>query len=177
MGDLPNRNKVRQSTDLTDTVMEHPLSQEALRDEVYCQLLKQLTDNRNKQSEERGWELLWLCCGCFACSNLLLKELNMFFRIKAARHPLAADCQSRLAKTIRNGQRKYPPHLVEVEAIQNKKISIFHKVYFPNDTDQAFEVDSGTRAKDFCQTIGARLGLKSVEGMSLFVKIADKVSS
>jgi len=98
-------------------------------------------------------------------------------RVKAARQPLAADCQARLAKTIRNGQRKYPPHLVEVEAIQNKKISIFHKVYFPNDSDQAFEVDSGTRAKDFCQAIGARLGLKSVEGMSLFVKIADKVIS
>lgn len=175
MGDLPNRNKTRQSTDLTDTIMEHPLAQEALRDEVYCQLLKQLTENRNKQSEEHGWELLWLCCGCFACSNALLKELNMFFRVKSSRQPLAADCQARLAKTIRNGQRKYPPHLVEVEAIQNKKISIFHKVYFPNDTDQAFEVDSGTRAKDFCQTIGARLGLKSVEGMSLFVKIADKV--
>lgn len=177
MGDMPTKKDKRQSTDLTDAIMEHPLSQEAMRDEVYCQLIKQLTDNRSRMSEERGWELLWLCCGCFACSNSLLKELNMFFRVKAARQPLAADCQSRLAKTIRNGQRKYPPHLVEVEAIQNKKISIFHKVYFPNDTDQAFEVDSGTRAKDFCQAIGARLGLKSVEGMSLFVKIADKVIS
>ena len=50
-------------------------------------------------------------------------------------------------------------------------------MYFPDDTDQAFEVDSGTRAKDFGNAIGARLGLKSVEGMSLFVKIADKVIS
>jgi len=176
MGDMPTKKDKRQSTDLTDAIMEHPLAQEAMRDEVYCQLIKQLTDNRSRMSEEHGWELLWLCCGCFACSNSLLKELNMFFRSRA-RQPLAQDCQSRLAKTIRNGQRKYPPHLVEVEAIQNKKISIFHKVYFPNDTDQAFEVDSGTRAKDFCQAIGARLGLKSVEGMSLFVKIADKVIS
>lgn len=176
MGDYPSK-KPRQNTDITDAIMEHSLSQEALRDEVYCQLIKQLIDNRSRMSEERGWELLWLCCGCFACSNSLVKELQQFFRAKAARQPLAADCQARLAKTIRNGQRKYPPHLVEVEAIQNKKISIFHKVYFPNDTDQAFEVDSGTRAKDFCNAIGARLGLKSVEGMSLFVKIADKVIS
>ena len=176
MGDYPSK-KPRQNTDITDAIMEHPLAQESLRDEVYVQLIKQLIDNRSRMSEERGWELIWLCCGCFAASNSLVKELNKFFRAKASNQPLAVDCQSRLAKTIRNGQRKYPPHLVEIEAIQNKKISIFHKVYFPNDSDQAFEVDSGTRAKDFCNAIGARLGLQSVEGMSLFVKIADKVIS
>ena len=42
---------------------------------------------------------------------------------------------------------------------------------------QAFEVDSSTRAKDFCQSISQRLNLRSSEGFSLFVKIADKVIS
>lgn len=40
---------------------------------------------------------------------------------------------------------------------------------------QAFEVESSTKAKDFCQNIASRLLLKSSEGFSLFVKIADKV--
>ncbi len=35
-------------------------------------------------------------------------------------------------------------------------------------------MDSSTRAKDFCQNIAGRLNLKSAEGFSLFVKIADK---
>jgi myosin-7 len=42
---------------------------------------------------------------------------------------------------------------------------------------QAFEVDSSTRAKDFCTNIATRLNLLSAEGFSLFVKIADKVIS
>ena len=42
---------------------------------------------------------------------------------------------------------------------------------------KAFEVDSSTRAKDFCLEIAQRLNLKSAEGFSLFVKIADKVIS
>ena len=74
--------------------------QESLRDEVYCQIVKQVTDNKLKGSEEKGWELLWLATGLFPCSTTLQKEINQFLRSKVSRNPLAADCQQRLYKTI-----------------------------------------------------------------------------
>ncbi len=73
--------------------------QEILRDEIYCQIIKQLTDNRNRLSEERGWELMWLATGCFAPSTNLLKEVTLFLRSK--QNQVSADCLNRLQKTLR----------------------------------------------------------------------------
>ena len=38
-------------------------------------------------------------------------------------------------------------------------------------------MDSSTRSKEFCASIADRLGLRTSEGFSLFVKISDKVIS
>lgn len=172
MGDLP---QVRSASFNTDEIFQPALDDEVLRDELFCQIMKQLTNNTIQSSEERGWDLMWLATGLMAPSQTLLKELQEF--LKTRPHPVAKDSIQRVQKIIKSGNRKYPPYAVEVDSIRQRTIQIFHKIYFPDDTDEAFQIESSTKAKSLIESIVKSFKMKSGEGFSLFVKISDKVIS
>ncbi len=53
------------------------LEKEDLRDEVYCQLLKQTTNNPQKECQMKGWQLLALCTGYFPPSKEFAQYLHV----------------------------------------------------------------------------------------------------
>uniref|UniRef100_A0A8C1LDP5 Myosin VIIBb n=1 Tax=Cyprinus carpio TaxID=7962 RepID=A0A8C1LDP5_CYPCA len=165
---------VRTPIDLTNQIFGPATARVELRDEIYCQIMKQMTNNNHGLSMERGWQLLWLCCGLFPPSQLLLRHAQRFLESRT-REPLASTCLQRMQAIIEG--RKLPPHQVEVDAIQNNSTQIFHKVHFPNDTSEIFEVTSTMRIKDLCRNIAKDLRLSSSDGYSLFVKTSTKVVS
>ncbi|EPY75937.1 myosin-VIIb [Camelus ferus] len=191
MGDYPSR-QAWTSLVLTDQIFSGALQEAALQDEVYCQILKQLTHNTKRSarggeggghagpssawrySEERGWQLLWLCTGLFPPSKALLPHAQKFIDSRR-RRALAPDCSRRIQRVLRTGPRKQPPHQVEVEAVEQNISRICHKIYLPNDTSEMLEVGTNTRVRDVCDSVAGRLRLASWEGCSLFIKIADKV--
>ncbi|KAI5628300.1 unconventional myosin-VIIb-like isoform X1 [Silurus asotus] len=175
MGDYPTR-QIQSPLELTDQIFEPATQNEALRDEIYCQIIKQMTSNNNRHSLDQGWQLLWMCCGLFSPSTSLLKHVQRFLDTRR-REPLAADCLRRLQGALRMEPRKLPPHQVELEAIQQNRVKIFHKIFFPNDTEESFEVATNTKIRDLIKSISTKLRLISDDGFSIFVKTPDKVLS
>ncbi|XP_028930002.1 unconventional myosin-VIIb [Ornithorhynchus anatinus] len=175
MGDYPS-SQARSPVELTDQIFTAAIYEDALKDEIYCQILKQLTENSNSYSVERGWQLLWLCTGLFPPSKSLLKPVQKFIDTRRKKL-LAPECGRRIQKVMRVGPRKWPPHLMEVEAIQRNSTKFSHKIFFPNGTEETFEVGTNTKVRDLCQNISSKLQLSSWDGCSLFVKISDKVIS
>lgn len=96
MGDLPAP-KAKFTNEYTDKIFTGPLQSDLLKDEVYCQIMKQLTFNRLSMSEERGWELMYLITGLYVPSMRLFDELQKF--LKTRTHPFAEYCLQRLQKT------------------------------------------------------------------------------
>ncbi|KAF7663113.1 hypothetical protein LDENG_00218180 [Lucifuga dentata] len=175
MGDYPTK-QMQSPLELTDQIFGPATQNEAFRDEIYCQIMKQMTSNNNRFSVEQGWQLMWLCCGLFPPSQPLLRHTRRFLETRR-RESLALNCLQRLQNSLRMEPRKLPPHQVEVDAIQQNSTQILHKIHFPNDTEEIFEVTTNTRIKDLIQSIAKKLNLTSADGLSIFVKTQDKVLS
>lgn len=107
---------------LSDT--QHCHKHLTLRDEVYCQLMKQTTSNRssNPDSSQRAWRLLSILAAYFTCSDALRPYLMEHLSAAASdrrrsAHGTASVCLSNLRKTQRCGGRKNVPSVEEVTAV------------------------------------------------------------
>lgn len=103
-----------------------------LRDEVYCQAMKQTTNN-NSKSAQRAWRLFTILAAYFTCSEVLRPYLFKYLETNAydkrrAFHGTALVCLQNLRKTFKYGGRRNVPSVEEITAItagRNAKRQIF----------------------------------------------------
>ncbi|KAI8125545.1 Unconventional myosin-XV [Lucilia cuprina] len=166
-GDIP------MEPDLTEvkcvyTVLMHCHKYLALRDEVYCQLMKQTTANRSPcpDSTQRGWRLLSILAAYFGCSDALRPYLIEHLTSAASDrrrscHGTAAVCLTNLRKTARCGGRKNVPSVEEVTAVSAGR-SARRQIYrLPGGAERVVNTRCSTVVADVISELCALLGIES----------------
>merc|ERR1712029_679613 len=134
MGDL-GLLKNQHEVNCVETILMYCHKFEPLRDEVYCQIMKQTTNNKSGAADscQKGWRLFSILAAYFTCSDSLKPFLFKYLETAAydkrrAYHGTALVCLHNLRKTFKFGGRKNAPSIEEITAItagRNSKRQIY----------------------------------------------------
>ncbi|XP_056286414.1 unconventional myosin-XV [Pseudoliparis swirei] len=174
MGDMPMTKKNTQ-TDCLSHILLLGKEKELLRDEIYCQVIKQTTNNQIKSICTLGWRLLNLMTGFFPCSGTLHPHVTRHLRdiSQDYEHPyqeLAHVCQDNLQQSLSFGGRRNIPSHVEMEAILAGKTSRYIPIHLPGGVEFPMRIRSFSMAADvlteFCNEMGI-LNLTEIKEFSI----------
>ncbi|XP_065659386.1 unconventional myosin-XV isoform X6 [Hydra vulgaris] len=166
MGDI-KRDRQETNNELIAMVLRNGIENLDMRDEIYCQLAKQTTNNKSENSEScgRGWKLLMLCTAYFDCSELLRPFLNKFFHSASASSnefsSAASACELNLSRSFKYGGRKQLPSENELFMFMQGKNSKHQIVELPGGIQKLCKVQTSTTAYDLVKDICQEMGLYS----------------
>ncbi|KAF6020514.1 Myo15 [Bugula neritina] len=179
MGDLPMPEPITE-LDCVFRILKACHQQPELKDEIYCQLTKQTTNNKssNSNSCSRGWRLLTLLCCWFVCSDILKPFLLTYLQQNAADpsrtyYTIASTCLLALRKTLKHGGRRNVPTSDEITAIMEGKLSKRQTVYLPgSQSGMTVNITPYTLVKETLEEICTKLGIISQAEMEEYAMFA-----
>ncbi|VDN36185.1 unnamed protein product [Gongylonema pulchrum] len=156
---------------LTDCVYELLMichQYQPLRDEVYCQIIRQTTNNKSTRADSsiRGWRLFSILTAYFDCSEVLKPYLfkyliDMASDPRRAYHGTASICLQNLVKTFKYGGRKFLLSGREIEAITMGKNLKRQLYYLPGGHKQVVNTRAVTVVEEIIQQLCHDLNIRS----------------
>ncbi|XP_077019523.1 unconventional myosin-XV [Tamandua tetradactyla] len=174
MGDAPL--KGQSELDALRTLLKLCGDHEVLRDECYCQIMKQVTENASAKQDscQRGWRLLYIVAAYHSCSEVLRPHLVRFLQ-HAGRAPglpfqgIAKACEQNLQKTLRFGGRLELPSSMELRAMLAGRSSKRQLFLLPGGLERHLKIKTCTVALDVVEEICAEMALTRSEAFSEYV--------
>lgn len=177
LGFMGDRKSGKDTIDHCTKIMHNMLqSPEELRNEAYCQIMKQTTENPSGESTVLGWKLLAVCLATFPPSDALAPYLGHFCATNVASTQedgdvkvadVAAFCLKKVPQICKLGARRELPTPVEIESTMRMD-KAWVRVFFLDAKYVTLKVDAWTTAAQFAAQIAGLLGVADGAPFSVF---------
>ncbi|NWH72650.1 MYO15 protein, partial [Piaya cayana] len=174
MGDHPLRGQTE--LDAICTILKLCAEHEVLRDEVYCQIIKQVTNNTSIKPDscQKGWRLLYILAAYYKCSEVLRPFLVAFLQ-DASRHPelpfhgIAKACEQNLRKTLQFGGRSLFPSSMELRAMVAGRSAKRQLFLLPGGIERHLKIKTCSVALDVIEELCCEMGLQHPEAFEEYI--------
>ncbi|KAL7829701.1 hypothetical protein AOLI_G00305860 [Acnodon oligacanthus] len=170
MGDYPMKGQTEQ--DIVSTILRLSGEYGLMRDEAYCQVLKQITGNTSSKTDscQRGWRLLYILTTYYRCSEVLKPYLLKYLQDVCASpgvhfQGIANACEQNLRKTFQYGGRIEYPNSMELKAMLAGRSSKRQLFLLPGGIERHLKIKTCSVALDAIEELCYEMGLHNQEAM------------
>lgn len=152
---------------------------EELRDEIFCQLIKQTRCNPSADNTLKGWQLLAICAGTYPPSKTLERYLMSYCDentksslpdgtlVHPGVKPYAQYTMMRLKKSMALGPRKEIPTAMEIQAAKERQPVII-RVHTLDGSYKTVPAEAWTTLRDINAMIAKKLKIKDPTPFATF---------
>ncbi|XP_041432646.1 unconventional myosin-XV-like isoform X1 [Xenopus laevis] len=146
-----------------------------LRDEIYCQVIKQITENPKQDNCHRGWRILSILTGFYLPSPNLLPCVTKYLQDYVGTYQeLSRICQEHLRRTVLYHGRRHLPSRAEMDALLNDRVSRRLIVKLPGGAEFTTKIKTFTVAADVVPEICEQINVSEPEEIEEFALFANK---
>lgn len=147
-----------------------------LRDEIYCQMIKQTTNNKSERADSaaRGWRLLLILTAFIQPSDTLERYLRAYLQNTAFNkdrefQDQAIICLRNLRHTLKFGGRKIFPDSAEMHAVLAGKYTKIQKLFLPGDRTKSIKIHAVTSVLDVVRQMCEKMEVSAFSEYGIYI--------